>query len=349
MATRKSTRARKVTKVIEERADEDEVFEAEEDVIEEDEDEEDDEVSEKKGKKRAASTPKKAPAAKKAKGKEKDVSTATAPAVATDFTIPPKEPNQLKIASWNIAGFKAIMKKGLLEYITAEDPDIICLQETKIEEELALKHKLPEAYHAYFYASKTKKGYSGTGLLSKIKPISVTKGIGLAEHDDEGRCITAEYEKFYLVTTYVPNSGAVLANLGYRVERWDVDFLKYLKKLEETKPVIWCGDLNVAHLEIDLKNPKTNTKTAGFTKEERESFTKLLGSGFVDTFRHFNPTLEGAYTFWSYKAGARAKDVGWRLDYFIVSQSFLPSVASTHIRKHVAGSDHCPIILLVNN
>jgi len=238
------------------------------------------------------------------------------------------------------------MKKGFAEYVKAEDPDIICLQETKIAEEMALKEKLPAGYHAYFNAA-AQKGHHGTGLLSKIKPISVTRGLGIAEHDDEGRCITAEYEKFYLVTTYTPNASRGLVNLDYRVKKWDVDFLKYLKKLEETKPVIWCGDLNVAHQEIDLKNPKGNKKNAGFTQEERDSFTKILSNGFVDTFRHFYPTQADAYTFWTYIGGARAKDVGWRLDYYIVSQSLMPSVVDSVIRKYVPGSDHAPIVLLL--
>jgi len=319
-----------------------------------------------KGKKRKAPEKKeKAPAKeksakKKGKGKakeedgeegeEKDGAGAEkAGAVFTDFSLPKREPHHLKIASWNVAGFKAIMGKGFVEYVAAEDPDILCLQETKIEEEVALKEKLPAGYHAYFYPAASQKGHHGTGLLTKIKPISVKKGLGIDEHDDEGRCITAEFDKFFVVTTYTPNASRGLVNLDYRVNKWDVDFLKYLKKLEETKPVIWCGDLNVAHQPIDLRNPKTNTKTAGFTVQERESFSKILDSGFVDTFRHFYPNQEGAYTFWTYMGGAREKDVGWRLDYYIVSKSLMGSVVDTHIRKHVKGSDHAPIILLLNN
>jgi len=298
--------------------------------------------------------------AKKAKGKakvkeekadyvEQVLGAKPAAAGSSDFSIPKKGPNQLKIVSWNIAGFKSILGKGFVDYLTAEDPDVICLQETKIREEIALKSSLPAHYHAYFNTCEHNAGYAGTGLMSKTKPIAVTKGIGKDEHDKEGRVLTAEFDKFYLVTSYIPNSGKGLANLDYRVKEWDVAFLAYLKELEKRKPVIWCGDLNVAHLEIDLKNPKSNKKTAGFTQQERDSFTKILGSGFVDTFRHFHPTTEGAYTFWSYIGGARERDVGWRLDYFIVSKSFMPSVVDNVIRKTVPGSDHCPILLLVNN
>jgi len=185
--------------------------------------------------------------------------------------------------------------------------------------------------------------------MSKIKPIAVTKGIGKDEHDLEGRVLTAEYENFYLITSYVPNSGQKLDKLDYRVESWDVDFHEYLQKLEKKKPIIWCGDLNVAHKEIDLRNPKTNKKTAGFTTAERDSFSKILDSGFVDSFRHFYPDKESAFTFWSYKGGARDKDVGWRLDYFIVSKGFMPAVVDTAIRTAILGSDHCPILLLLKS
>jgi len=295
-------------------------------------------VAKGKGKAKAKVPKEKQPKEKKEKG--------PAIVVPTDFTIPKKEDGHIKIASWNVAGFAAIMGKGFLDYVASEAPDILCLQETKIEEEKALKEKLPGGYHAYFYAAD-KKGHHGTGLLTKIKPIKVTKGLGISEHDTEGRAITAEFDKFYVVTTYTPNSSRGLVNLDYRIKKWDVDFLKHLKKLEETKPVIWCGDLNVAHQEIDLKNPKSNKRTAGFTQEERDSFSKILSSGFVDVFRHFYPKQEDAYTFWTYTNDARAKDVGWRLDYYIVSQKLMPSIKSTAIRKHVPGSDHAPIILLL--
>lgn len=331
-------------------------MEAQEDVEEEDE-----EFVQTTSKKRKAPAKSKAPASKKAKGKGKEEEdgadgadggaeeTKKSISSSFDFSLPQKLPNHLKVVSWNVAGFKSIMGKGFVEYLTAEDPDIICLQETKMAEELALKTKLPAGYHAFFYTCESKKGYAGTGLLSKEKPIAVTRGIGTSKHDSEGRCITAEFEKFYLVTTYVPNSGKKLDRLSYRVKEWDIAFLKYLKTLEEKKPVIWCGDLNVAHQEIDLKNPKTNKRTAGFTQEERDSFTNILASGFVDSFRHFNPTQEGAYTFWSYKGGARDRDVGWRLDYFVISKAFMESVVDSVIRKTVLGSDHCPIVLLLNN
>jgi len=337
MSTRKSTREKK-TKVVEE--------EPEESPNEEEEEEEEKPTKKRKAPaKNKAEKPAKAAKSTKEKGKGKEKEESL-PVVATDFSIPKKEDGQIKIASWNVAGFNAIIGKGFTNYVAAENPDILCLQETKIEEAMALKHKLPEGYHAYFYASE-QKGHHGTGLLTKIKPISVTKGLGIPEHDTEGRAITAEFEKFYVVTTYTPNASRGLVNLDYRVKKWDVDFLKYLKKLEQTKPVIWCGDLNVAHQEIDLKNPKSNKKNAGFTPQERESFTKILGSGFVDVFRHFYPKEEGAYTFWTYTGGARGKDVGWRLDYYIVSQSILPSIKATAIRKHIMGSDHAPIVLLV--
>jgi exodeoxyribonuclease III len=338
MSTRKSTRPRK-TKPVEEEPE----LSSEEEVVKETK------------KRKAPAKPKAEKPAKVAKGKGKakadegegGEAEVGGKVVATDFSVPKIEDGHIKIASWNVAGFKAVLGKGFAEYVSAESPDIICLQETKIEEEAGLKSKLPDGYHAYFYAAK-EKGHHGTGLLTKIKPISVTKGLGIAEHDSEGRCITAEFDKFYLVTTYTPNASRGLVNLDYRVKKWDVDFLKYLKKLEEKKPVIWCGDLNVAHQEIDLKNPKSNKKNAGFTPEERESFTKILSNGFVDVFRHFYPKEEGAYTFWSYLGGARGKDVGWRLDYYIVSESLLPSIKATAIRKHVMGSDHAPIVLVAD-
>eukprot|EP01111_Echinosteliopsis_oligospora_P017732 TRINITY_DN779_c0_g1_i1.p1 TRINITY_DN779_c0_g1~~TRINITY_DN779_c0_g1_i1.p1 ORF type:complete len:359 (+),score=103.79 TRINITY_DN779_c0_g1_i1:68-1144(+) len=262
---------------------------------------------------------------------------------STDFSVPKKEGAQIKIVSFNVAGFAACLGKGFLKYVEDEQPDIICLQETKIAEEKG-KAGLPAEYNSYFYPAD-KVGQHGTGLMSKIKPITVKKGLGIAEHDDEGRCITAEYETFFLVNTYVPNSSRGLVNLDYRVKKWDVAFLAYIKKLEETKPVIWCGDLNVAHQEIDLANPKTNKRTAGFTDEERESFTKILSNGLVDTYRHFNPDKK-TFSFWSYMGGNRAKNVGWRLDYFIVSQKILPNVKESIMRSAVQGSDHCPILII---
>jgi exodeoxyribonuclease III len=186
--------------------------------------------------------------------------------------------------------------------------------------------------------------YIGTALFTKIKPLAVTKGIGIADHDDEGRCITAEYDTFYLVNTYIPNAGLKLKDLDYRI-KWDEAFLSYIKGLEAKKPVVWCGDLNVAHKEIDIKNPKTNKKNAGFSEQERANFSKVLSSGFVDTYRHRNPAQTDCYTFWSFKFNSRAKDVGWRLDYFVVSQTLLPRVTDSYIRKYIMGSDHCPIVL----
>jgi len=340
------------------------VEEAMEEIKESEEIDEEDDEEEVKSKKRKSPAKAKEPAAKKAKGKGKakkgddedgeeeggqaSTDSKSVTPSQTDFTVPKKNPDQLKIVSWNVAGFKAVLGKGFVDYLTAEDPDVICLQETKMAEEVALKQKLPSTYHAYFSQCEHNKGYSGTGLLTKEKPISVTKGLGVPEHDTEGRAITAEFDKFYIVTSYVPNSGRKLDRLPYRIENWDKDLLKYLKSLEEKKPVIWCGDLNVAHKEIDLKNPGSNKRTAGFTKEERDSFTKILESGFVDSFRHFYPDLKGAYTYWSFFKGARQKDVGWRLDYFVVSKDFMGSIVDSVIRKHVLGSDHCPLLIIVN-
>lgn len=268
--------------------------------------------------------------------------------VETDFTKPEKKPGQLKIISWNVAGFQAVLKKGFKAYVDKEDPDILCLQETKVGENEGVTECLSDKYHKAFYAAvKPNSGYAGTGIYSKTKPISVKKGLGIAKHDEEGRCITAEFERFFIVTTYIPNSGQKLQNLDYRTKEWDVDFLAYLKKLEQTKPVIWCGDLNVAHLEIDLANPKANKRKAGFTKEERDNFTKLLEAGFTDTYRHFKPNEEKAYTFWTYLKDARSKDIGWRLDYFVVSNCLVPYVKENYIRKYIMGSDHAPIGLIL--
>jgi len=225
-----------------------------------------------------------------------------------------------------------------------ENPDILCLNETKIK---SVVQQFP-GYHAYFYASE-KAGYSGVGLLTKIKPISHQNGIGNREHDTEGRCITAEFENFYVVATYIPNAGAkakggggMPKDLDYRME-WDTAFQGYLHELDKKKPVIWCGDLNVAHKELDLANPKSNTKTAGFTPQERESFGKFLNTGFVDVHRHLYPKEEKCFTFWTYRGGAREKNVGWRLDYFVVSKRLLPRVTQSYLRRYVNGSDHCPI------
>ncbi|XP_043188809.1 exodeoxyribonuclease-like isoform X1 [Amphibalanus amphitrite] len=254
-----------------------------------------------------------------------------------------------KIASWNVAGLRACAKKDGFKYIVKEDPDIMCLQETK-----CTKAKLPieaelKDYHPYWLSGKD-EGYCGVGLYSKKKPLNVTYGIGDKTQDEEARLITAEYDNFYLVTSYVPNSGRKLVTLPKRMA-WDKLLKEHLQKLDEKKPVIYCGDLNVSHKEIDLKNPATNKKNAGFTQEERDGFTDLLTAGqdgLVDTFRHFYPDKKDAYTFWTFMGNARAKDVGWRLDYFVVSKRLMPRVCDSLIRKEVMGSDHCPIVLLMN-
>lgn len=249
----------------------------------------------------------------------------------------------MKLISWNVNGLRACVGKGFLEFLQAEDADIFCVQETKLQEgqidlELA-------GYHQYWnYAEK--KGYSGTAIFTKEEPISVSYGIGIEEHDHEGRVITLEYPNYYFITVYTPNSQNELARLDYRM-KWETDFLAYLKKLEETKPVIFCGDLNVAHKEIDLKNPKTNRMNAGFTDEERAKFTALTEAGFIDTFRYFYPDQEGIYSWWSYRFSARAKNAGWRIDYFLVSECLKDRLEDAIIYTDVMGSDHCPIGLLI--
>lgn len=247
----------------------------------------------------------------------------------------------MKLISWNVNGLRACLQKGFLDFFNEVDADLFCLQETKLQAG-QLELELP-GYHQYWnYAEK--KGYSGTALFTKTEPIAVTYGIGMEQHDKEGRVITAEFEAYYVVMVYTPNSQRELTRLAYRME-WERDFLNYLKKLEEKKPVIFCGDLNVAHQEIDLKNPKTNHKNAGFTDEERACFDKVIESGFVDTFRHFYPELEGAYSWWSYMFQARAKNAGWRIDYFVVSESLTGRLLDAKIHSQVLGSDHCPVEL----
>lgn len=264
----------------------------------------------------------------------------------TDFSCAASDKKwNLKISSWNVNGIRAWMKNGSVSYVKKEAPDIFCIQETKCQKDNIPKEAKFPGYHTYWAHAET-KGYSGVGLCSKTKPLNVSYGIGIAKHDNEGRVITAEFEDFYLVTSYVPNSGRGLPRLGYR-QGWDKDFRDYLKNLDKTKPVILCGDLNVAHKEIDLANPKSNTKTAGFTKEERQGFTELLEEGFVDSFRHFYPGKAKQYSFWSYMGNARSKNVGWRLDYFVVSERLVPKVSDSLIRQRVKGSDHCPIVLLL--
>ena len=247
----------------------------------------------------------------------------------------------MKLISWNVNGLRACKEKGFLDFFHEADADVFCLQETKLQEgQITLE--LP-GYHQYWnYAEK--KGYSGTALFTKKEPLSVAYGIGIGEHDREGRVITAEFEAFYVVTVYAPNSQNELKRLDYRM-KWEADFLAYVKKLEETKPVIFCGDLNVAHTEIDLKNPKTIRKNAGFTDEERACFSNVLANGFIDTFRYFYPEQEGIYSWWSYRFQARAKNAGWRIDYFVVSECLKDRLAGASIHTQVMGSDHCPVEL----
>lgn len=249
----------------------------------------------------------------------------------------------MKLISWNVNGLRACVGKNFMEDFQKLDADIFCLQETKLQEG-QIDLDLP-GYHQYWnYAEK--KGYSGTAVFTKTEPLSVTYGIGVEEHDHEGRVITLEYEDFYLVTVYTPNSQDGLARLDYRM-KWEDDFLCYIQGLDEKKPVIYCGDLNVAHKEIDLKNPKTNRKNAGFTDEEREKMTHVLESGFVDTFRYFYPDMEGIYSWWSYRFRAREKNAGWRIDYFIVSERLTKRLEDAKIHTDILGSDHCPVELLL--
>lgn len=268
-----------------------------------------------------------------------------------DFTSSAKtrsgKPWNMKFSSWNVNGLRAWCEKNGHSYITAEYPDIFCLQETKCDKDnIPDDVKIPGYY--IYWLSGDKEGYSGTGLYTKKEPLKVSYGIGSKKHDKEGRVITAEFEKFHFVTAYIPNSGRGLPRLPYR-EEWDADFLEYLKKLDKAKPVILCGDLNVAHEEIDLANPKANAnKTAGFTKEEREGFTKLLNAGFIDTYRHLYPNVKGSYSWWSYMNNSRSKNVGWRLDYFVISERLKDSLCDSIIRSQVQGSDHCPVTLLMN-
>ncbi len=249
----------------------------------------------------------------------------------------------MKLISWNVNGLRACLQKGFLDFFNEVDADIFCIQESKLQQG-QVDLDLP-GYHQYWnYAEK--KGYSGTAIFTKKEPLRVAYGIGIEEHDHEGRVITLEFDDFYMITVYTPNSQDGLARLPYRME-WEAAFLAYLKKLEETKPVIFCGDLNVAHKEIDLKNPKTNRKNAGFTDEERACFSYLLESGFIDTFRHFYPDLTGAYSWWSYRFQARAKNAGWRIDYFCVSEALRERLEGAKIHGDIFGSDHCPVELVL--
>lgn len=250
----------------------------------------------------------------------------------------------MKMISWNVNGIRACVKKGFMESFEAFDADIFCLQETKLQEG-QIELNLPGYYQYWNYAER--KGYSGTAIFTKKEPLSVSYGIGIEEHDREGRVITLEFEDFYFITVYTPNSQNELARLPYRMD-WEDAFLSYLKELEKTKPVIFCGDLNVAHKEIDLKNPKTNRKSAGFTDEEREKFTAVVENGFIDTFRHFYPDVEGAYSWWSYRGRARENNTGWRIDYFCVSEALKDRLEDAKIHPEVLGSDHCPVELVIS-
>ncbi|WP_434796769.1 exodeoxyribonuclease III [Terrisporobacter vanillatitrophus] len=249
----------------------------------------------------------------------------------------------MKFISWNVNGIRACVNKNFMEFFNEVDADIFCLQETKLQEN-QIDLKLNGYYQYWNYAKK--KGYSGTAIFSKKEPLSVTYGIKIEEHDQEGRVITLEFEDFYMITVYTPNSQSELKRLDYRM-KWEDDFRAYLKKLDEIKPVIVCGDLNVAHKEIDLKNPKTNRKNAGFTDEERNKFTELLNEGFIDTFRYFYPDKENIYSWWSYRFKAREKNAGWRIDYFCTSEKLKDKLVSAKIHTEVLGSDHCPVELIV--
>lgn len=249
----------------------------------------------------------------------------------------------MKLISWNVNGIRACVNKGFMDFFNEIDADIFCIQESKMQEgQLVLD--MPGYYQYWNYAEK--KGYSGTAIFTKKEPISVRYGIGIEEHDHEGRVITLEFEDFYMITCYTPNSQNELKRLDYRM-KWEDDFKDYLKELEKTKPIVLCGDLNVAHKEIDLKNPKTNRTNAGFTDEERAKMTVLLEDGFIDTFRYFYPDDEGRYSWWSYRFKAREKNAGWRIDYFIVSEVLRDRLESADIHKDVMGSDHCPIELQI--
>ncbi len=247
----------------------------------------------------------------------------------------------MKFISWNVNGIRAVIKKGFYDFVKEHNPDILCIQETKAHKE-QVDLQL-ENYPYKYWNSAVKKGYSSTAIFSKIKPVDVVNDMGIEEHDSEGRVITMELDKYYLVTVYTPNSKRELLRLEYRT-KWDKDFLKFIKKLEEKKPVIFCGDLNVAHKEIDLKNPKTNHFNPGFTDEERNGFSNIIGNGFIDTFREFEKG-EDHYTWWSYMFQARKRNIGWRIDYFCISESLKSKLVNSYILKDVLGSDHAPLVM----
>lgn len=250
----------------------------------------------------------------------------------------------MRLISWNVNGIRAILKKNFMDFVKEQDPDILCLQETKAHPEQV--NIQMDGYHAYWDAA-IKRGYSGTAVFSKTEPENVSRGIGKKDHDTEGRVITADYDDFYLVNVYAPNSGDGLRRLDYRTNEWDVEFRKYLNKLKRKKGVVVCGDMNVAHQEIDLARPDGNHQSAGFTDEEREQFGKLLKAGFIDSFREFNKE-GGHYTWWSYRTRGRERNVGWRIDYFLVSKDMRPRLKSAGILSDVMGSDHCPVEIVLD-
>lgn len=250
----------------------------------------------------------------------------------------------MKFISWNVNGFRAVMGKGFPEIFSDFDADCVCLQETKMQEGQAEFN--PDGYDV-FWNSAVKKGYSGVATATRMKPLTVTRGIGCEEHDNEGRVLTTEFPDFFLVNVYTPNSQDGLKRLDYRMS-WEEAFKQYVIDLDKRKPVIICGDMNVAHEEIDLSNPKTNRRNAGFTDEERSCMTSLLEAGFVDTFRHFYPDMKEAYSWWSYRNRAREKNIGWRIDYFLVSERLVPRLRNADILGHIYGSDHCPVLLEID-
>ena len=249
----------------------------------------------------------------------------------------------MKLISWNVNGLRAVLKKDFAASFAALDADVFCVQETKCQPGEADFE--PEGYTSYFYSAE-KKGYSGVAVFTKAEPLRVCYGLGIDEHDHEGRVLTLEFEHFYLVNVYTPNSQNELARLDYRMQ-WEDDFRAYVCALDQKKPVIICGDMNVAHQEIDLKNPKTNRNNAGFTDQEREKFSRLLDAGFIDTYRYFYPDAEGVYSWWSYRFKAREKNAGWRIDYFCVSESLKERLVSASIHTEITGSDHCPVELVI--
>ena len=257
----------------------------------------------------------------------------------------------MKIISWNVNGIRAVLKKGFIDFITEHDPDIICIQETKAHPD-QVELEMSDYPYKYWNAAE-KKGYSGTAIFSKVEPLDVANDMDIPEHDSEGRVITMEFTDYFLVTVYTPNAKRDLSRLPYRQSEWDVHFLHFVKSLEESKPVIFCGDLNVAHTELDLANPQSNKTTksrpgnAGFTNEEREGFDNIVNAGFIDTFREFHDG-NGHYSWWSYMGGARARNVGWRIDYFCISPELKPKLTNAYILPEVMGSDHCPVVLEID-